>query len=192
MVSAFYFDPQYAERTRPNAAAFGRFYSEQYAVAALLYEMCTGAHYLNFSLNTPNCTVRLWKKRRYHLPHTVSPPGRVERILSRALRKEPSDRFADMADMLAALDAIDNLPTTNKVPELTPESAEFIGEVLDTYRPDGDLYQHGCLVRRWRRSNTVRLESPIFSTASPRLKVTWNCWPCRPLGNLCRSADTAR
>ncbi len=142
---AFYFDPQYAQSVRDQTPPpSADFYSEQYAVAALLYEMCTGAHYLNFSLEHAELYRQIVEETPLPFAaHGVAAWPEVERILSRALRKEPSDRFADMADMLAALDAIDNLPTTNKVPELTPESAEFIGEVLDTYRPDGDLYQHG-------------------------------------------------
>ena len=80
---------------------------EQYALAALLYHMFTGAHYLDFSLEEE--VMRRQIANDAPLPfshHHVADWPEVEAVLGKALSKDPGDRFDSVADMIEALKPI--------------------------------------------------------------------------------------
>lgn len=96
---SFYFEPEYAQAylkgTPPVAASLK---GEQYALGALLYRLITGKHYLDFRLDA-----ELFKQISEDAPLPFSEHGMeaypaIERILSRALHKNPSERFASVAE----------------------------------------------------------------------------------------------
>jgi serine/threonine-protein kinase len=78
--------------------------AEQYALAALLYLMIAGNHYLEFRLEREEIERQI--ARDAPLPfaaHGVAPWPEVERVLFRALRKNPERRYRSVATMAAAL-----------------------------------------------------------------------------------------
>lgn len=78
--------------------------AEQYALAAMLYLMITGRHYLDFDFNAEAMERQI--ARDAPLPfaaHGVAPWPEAERVLSRALRKNPRRRYRSVATMAAAL-----------------------------------------------------------------------------------------
>jgi eukaryotic-like serine/threonine-protein kinase len=97
---AFFFEPEYAVAVRsglqpipPSRAG------EQYSLAALLYFLLTGSHYLDFSLDTSETLRQLAEDSP--LPFTargVLAWPELEAILQRALQKNPADRFPSVAE----------------------------------------------------------------------------------------------
>lgn len=100
-VSAF-FTPEYAAATLANEKAPAppaTAASEQYSLAALLYSLLTGEHYLHQVLEGKRwleavCTQPPRAFTRLALPSSPA----FESVLARALAKEPTDRHTSMAD----------------------------------------------------------------------------------------------
>ena len=91
-----------ARRPSPLASEAG----EQYAVAALLYALVTGAHYRDFSLER----TELLREVEEEPPLPFRERGveawpEMEEVLGRALAKDPSRRFGSMNDFAAASQA---------------------------------------------------------------------------------------
>ncbi|HEY5811935.1 MAG TPA: protein kinase, partial [Terrimicrobiaceae bacterium] len=94
----YYFEPEYAHaclrnEEPPPATEAG----EQYALAALLYYLFAGEHYLSFSLGRED----FLRQIAAETPLSFSERGLthwpdLERILSRALHKDPAARFASL------------------------------------------------------------------------------------------------
>jgi serine/threonine-protein kinase len=103
----FFFEPEYAQALRqqqPPPAASPR--GEQYALGALLYFVFTGAHYLDFSVEPE----KMFRQIAGDPPlpfarRGLAPWPEVEGVLARALRKDPAERFASVADLARALRA---------------------------------------------------------------------------------------
>lgn len=97
---AFFFEPEYAkaaieDKKIPESSMAG----EQYAVAALLYFLLTGVHYLDFSLEKNEMLRQIAEES----PLSFSIRGKdswpdVEELLFRALSKHPKDRFSSLAE----------------------------------------------------------------------------------------------
>jgi len=102
---AFYFEPEYAAaalagEAPPAASAAG----EQYAVAALLYLLAAGAHYLDFSLEREAMLRQIAGEAP--LPFAACGAAawpELEAVLGRALAKSPGDRFPSLDALAAAL-----------------------------------------------------------------------------------------
>jgi eukaryotic-like serine/threonine-protein kinase len=96
---SFYYEPEYAQaylKGAPPVAA--SLQGEQYALGALLYRLITGKHYLDFRLDT-----EIFKQIVQDAPLPFSERGTgaspaIEQILFRALHKNPSKRFASVAE----------------------------------------------------------------------------------------------
>jgi len=105
---AWYLSPEFASAwLRRSAPPPPTPRSEQYAVAALLYQLVTGEHYLDLPFN----------RRAAHRYIATAPPlpfarrgvqpwPALEAILARALHKQPALRFESMKAFAAALQSI--------------------------------------------------------------------------------------
>ncbi len=100
-------EPEYARaelasRAPPGASAA----SDQYAVGALLYLLLTGDLHLDFALERRRALQQIASAAPlpFARRHTLPWPA-VERVLRRALRTSPSDRFASLEAFAAALHA---------------------------------------------------------------------------------------
>jgi hypothetical protein len=105
---AFFLEPEYARSVRagrrpPPASSAG----EQYAVAALLYLLLGGSHYRDFPLERGELLRQIAEEPPLPFAERGVPPWPgVERVLARALGKEPRDRFPSLAGLAAALAAV--------------------------------------------------------------------------------------
>jgi eukaryotic-like serine/threonine-protein kinase len=123
---AFFFEPEYAAailagQRPPEVSEPG----EQYAVAALLYFLITGAHYRDFLLEKEGMLRQIAEEPPLPLTERgVEPWPEVEEILARALAKEPDQRFPSLSALAEAFAAI-RTPLV-KAPPRTP----FADEVL--------------------------------------------------------------
>ena len=121
---SFYFEPEYAhawlERaSAPPATARG----EQYSLAALLYRLLTGVHYVNFQLDSV-----LFRQISEDPPIAFAARGRAawptgEVVLARAMSKDPGERYESVADFSTHFDQAWTCPPT-PVRSRSPSQAE--------------------------------------------------------------------
>ena len=145
---AFYFEPEYARAARagetvPAASAAG----EQYALAALLYQLFAGHPTHDFKLAREEMLRQIAEEPPLPFAARDVPPWpAVEALLARALAKEPAGRFASLADFARALDSA-ALPEEARRPTARSGAAEaLLGRVLDQLRIDGPLFRDGLAV----------------------------------------------
>ncbi len=170
---SFYFEPEYARalmRGDPPPATTPA--GEQYAVAAMLYKLLTGHHYADFYFDN-----RIWKQIPTSEPITFADRGASawpagERILQRALAKEPDARYPDLTSFAHALrDACGPPPSvaTNRVP-FDRVATSFIDATVRRLTTDtvvsGDVNQ-GAAGRAYAllRLSTVRRDGELLARA---------------------------
>jgi len=75
-----------------------------YAMGVVIYEMVTGQ--LPFDAETPFAVLMKHVTEPLPLPRSVEPglPEEVERVILKALAKEPADRYQSMSDLVTAFD----------------------------------------------------------------------------------------
>ncbi len=122
---AFFFEPEYALcRLNNQSLPPVTQKSEQYSLAALFYYLSTGSHYLDFSLDKESQLKQILECEP--LPFTrrgISSFPKLESILSKALSKNPSNRFASIAEFALSLETLqesisqgESLPLTEQLP----------------------------------------------------------------------------
>jgi eukaryotic-like serine/threonine-protein kinase len=129
----YFFEPEYLESLYGPRQLEATLAGEQYALAALLYLILTGKHYLDFRLDREE----MMRQSRTETPlpfaaRGVPPWPEVEAILRRALEKDPSRRFASVQEMLEALRAVE-------LDELPPLDSTLLDEELTALQRD-DAY----------------------------------------------------
>jgi eukaryotic-like serine/threonine-protein kinase len=151
----FYVEPEYARarlaKRRPPAVTF---LAEQYSLAALIYQLMTGLHYARFSLDKGELRRQIVE----HEPLGFEVVGRhpwpeLERVLSRALAKDPRDRYPSVsafADELARV----RLPDDDECS--SPHN------VKDRRRPVGEAVEH--LIDTAMQQ--LGLSAPLFASSS--------------------------
>jgi branched-chain amino acid transport system substrate-binding protein len=86
--------------------------ADVYAMGVVVYEMVTGR--VPFDAETPFAVVMKHITEPLPLPRRVNPnlPEAVERVILKALAKDPADRYQSMRDLVTALDqAVQTAPT---------------------------------------------------------------------------------
>jgi len=144
---AFYFEPEYAVAHRSGQSLpSASFRGEQHALAACLYRLATGGHYLDFSLEPEEMMRQIAEDPP--LPFTAHAvpawPG-LEAILGQCLAKRPERRLADVETLARRLDAIGARTTrTPKEPDVDLAPARILlNEVLRRLGLDGPLLPIG-------------------------------------------------
>lgn len=154
---AFYYEPEYAtafleKRKPPPASPAG----EQYALAALIYQLITGATYIDFSLEED----LLYRQILEELPksfasrnlayYDIAPWPAVEKMLQKALAKDPEERFDSVADFSMALKkavtaakATENNPKQPNRITVRPETTAFVEDLHQQLSLDGSLLEAG-------------------------------------------------
>lgn len=131
----FFFEPEYADARRhgqhgPPTSPLG----EQYALAALLYSLLSGEHYLKFSLEKTEMLRQIVEEPPLPFAaYGVPAWPEVEQVLTRALSKQPHERFPSVAAMSAALRAIYDTTAGDDPP------IELLGSPGDETAADGLL-----------------------------------------------------
>jgi serine/threonine-protein kinase len=142
---AFFREPAWAAAARakrrvPPATAAG----EQYAVAALLFLLLTGHHYLEFSLDERTMLGQIANEPPQSFADCGLPPWpELERILVKALNKEPERRFRSMRQLSDALRAV-KLRGVRAAPLIRGGGiARFAEGVVERLAADGALFRDG-------------------------------------------------
>jgi serine/threonine-protein kinase len=148
----FFFEPEYArahrlDEKRPRSTFVG----EQYGLGALLYFLLTGAHYASFSLSRDD----MFRQIEEEPPLPFSQRGmeawpEVERVIGRALEKDPARRFESVAALAEALESC-----IDSARERARQSAErgasmrgsaghrLLQEIRTRLDPSGPLFRDG-------------------------------------------------
>ncbi len=102
---AFFFEPELAEAWLRHALPPPASYAgEQYAVAALLYLVLAGGHYVDFSLERESMLHQIAELPMLPFAQRgVAKWPDVERILGRALSKEPAHRYSSLSELAGEL-----------------------------------------------------------------------------------------
>jgi serine/threonine-protein kinase len=120
----FFYEPEFAEarlchRKPPRSSFLG----EQHALAALLYLLLTGNHYLEFSAEKDEMFRQIAEESPLPFSRRGEPWPEVEGILFRALSKDPRDRFPSVHEFAAQLVA------------LAPDRSEMLARVAAPVAP---------------------------------------------------------
>src|ERR1051325_3406986 len=100
---AFY-EPEYLAGVRQGRQLPASFAGEQDAVRALLYQLISGTHYVDFRLEREEMVRQAEQEPPVPFASRGIPPWpEVERILFRGLDKDPAKRFASMRELADAL-----------------------------------------------------------------------------------------
>jgi serine/threonine protein kinase len=151
----FFFEPEYAQAYRDHhRVQQSSKEGEQYALAALLYFLLTGAHYLDFSLEKHEMFRQIAEEpplpfsRRHETPWPE-----VEECLGRALSKNPANRFSSVAEFanrlhqIVAITTPDDPPSANvSVPREPAALDALLAEVLQRVGFAGQLLASGVTV----------------------------------------------
>jgi len=148
----FFFEPEYAQAARqehrpPASTKWG----EQYALAALLYSLIAGKHYLDFSLEKDEMFRQIAEDRP--LPFSergLEPWPELEKILAKALAKAPADRFASVGEFAEQLRSVTvpapaGLPPAMAATEPASYAGaeEILGNMLRRFEANGPLFANG-------------------------------------------------
>lgn len=104
----FYYSPEYTkfEQIAPNERK-ATFASEQYSLAAMLYSLITGEHYQRFSLDRNELFRQIQQERMLPFAkYGKEPWPEIEKILQKALHKEPAKRFPSVSHLAKHLNKV--------------------------------------------------------------------------------------
>jgi eukaryotic-like serine/threonine-protein kinase len=147
----FFYEPEFAEarlghRKPPRSSFLG----EQYALAALLYLLVTGNHYLEFSAEKDEMLRQIAEENPLPFSRRAEPWPEVEAVLFRALRKDPSGRFpsvAEFATQLGTVAAAVSEASVSAAAQVAPfdqeAAAALLNEVIMQLAPDSPLFSLG-------------------------------------------------
>ena len=142
----FFYEPEFAlarlaKAPEPDCTRAG----EQYAVAALLYLLITGCHYVDFSLVEHDALVQI----RDVAPIRFAARGVeewpiMEATLAKALSKHPEDRYESMSAFADALHHVDASMSADServhMSDHTMHRHPVVTSVLSHTRPHGKLF----------------------------------------------------
>ena len=145
----FYFDPEFARAQRDQGVVAASCLAEQYSVAALIYQMWTGVHYLDWSLEREAMLRQIVEAEPVSFQARRVPPWpELEQILRRALHKDPGQRFPDLRALTQALSAL--LPQAQErdrqaasVYREPARAADLVERALKRYRLGGEALREG-------------------------------------------------
>jgi eukaryotic-like serine/threonine-protein kinase len=183
---SFFFEPEFALAVIaggwPPAATFQ---GEQYSIAALLYFLLTGQHYLDFIVEKNAMLRQIAEEPPVPLvKRGIEQPG-IEDLLHRALSKRPADRFESLAEFARAW-----AECIAGVPDFTSRSANNAllavhRDVVNALRFDGTLFRGGSLpvpstsITYGSAGIACALNSMARAHDDPTLLAAADCWSAR-------------
>ncbi|HUR81636.1 MAG TPA: lanthionine synthetase LanC family protein [Thermoanaerobaculia bacterium] len=142
---AMFYEPEYYIARAQNLHPYATFAGEQYGVAALLYLLITGHHYLDFRYERDEMAQQVINDPPVSFAARHTPPWpEVEAILFRALEKDPVRRFASMDEMAARLaEARDAALRDSLSTPVSEEAHALLDATLRTFARGGAMFAGG-------------------------------------------------
>ena len=146
---AFFFEPEYARAIARNATApASSAHGEQYALAALLYSIITGHHYVDFSLEKAEMFRQIAEDAPVaFIRRGISAWPEMEEALAKALKKHAKDRFGSIAEFASVVEAISLMEERAEdeatAPAAYPDARHMLHTVLSRMDIGGDLFAKG-------------------------------------------------
>ncbi|HEY0143430.1 MAG TPA: lanthionine synthetase LanC family protein [Thermoanaerobaculia bacterium] len=141
----YFFEPEFLAASREGRMLPASYAGEQYAIAALLYLILTGQHYLDFRAERDEMIRQTLEETPLSFESRGLPPwSEVERILFRALSKNPDERWPSMREMANALETAHDFAAREALEApLSEEALRFVDDELARFARDGSLFADG-------------------------------------------------
>src|ERR1051326_2896058 len=138
----YFYEPEYIAARRELRSVPASAAGEQYAVAALLYHVVTGSHYLDLRYDREEMERQIENDPPVPFAQRGLPPWpEVERILFRALEKDPARRHGSMAEMAALLaKARDEAAAASLAAPLSAEATALLETTLQSFSRGGAVF----------------------------------------------------
>jgi hypothetical protein len=142
---SFFYEPEWARalirgQAPPKASTAG----EQYGVAALLYYLATGRHYLEFNLEREAMLRQIVHLTPLRFEEAGAEPWpELETVLRRALRKRRDQRYPDMGALADALEGVVAAAPQPAAGVRDGAGTMLVGKMLEYLHPGGTLYRDG-------------------------------------------------
>jgi serine/threonine-protein kinase len=143
----FFFEP---EAFRGHGMRESTPAGEQYALGVLAYLLMAGEHYLNFSIERETAMQQILLEDPVPFAsRQLRPQPALERVLARALAKDPEKRFASVRDFAEALAQAPILARSDDTPAVQPGATAaddgYVDEFLARLRPGTAQFARGFL-----------------------------------------------
>jgi eukaryotic-like serine/threonine-protein kinase len=142
----FFYEPEFAlarlaASAEPDCTTAG----EQYAVAALLYLLITGSHYVEFSLLERDALLQIRDAAPMpFIARGIEEWPLMEATLAKAMSKRPDDRYESMAEFAKALDQVTLLVSPGSghtaISPQTMRRHPLVTSLLARTRPQAQLF----------------------------------------------------
>ena len=138
----YFFEPEYLAAHRQGIMLPPSPAGEQYALAALLYLLITGHHYLDFRYEREEMSSQVENDAPLPFAKRGLPPWpEVEEILFRALEKDPSRRFHSIAELASLLASVrDNTVAASLAAPVLPEARTLLEQMLASFARGGAVF----------------------------------------------------
>jgi serine/threonine-protein kinase len=141
----FFYEPEFFAGLRDGTGMPSSAAGEQYGVAALLYLLIAGHHYLEFRFERDEMERQALEDPP--LPFAargIAPWPEVERVLFRALEKDPARRYGSMAEFAAALATVRDAAAREALSaSVSAEANALVETTLQSLARGGDLFKRG-------------------------------------------------
>ncbi|HKO54511.1 MAG TPA: lanthionine synthetase LanC family protein [Thermoanaerobaculia bacterium] len=138
----YFFEPEHLAAQRQGIMLPPSAAGEQYAIAALLYLLVSGHHYLDFRYEREEMARQVETEPPLPFARRGIPPWpEVEQVLFRALEKDPSRRYGSLSELAAPLGATRDASVRDSLAApLAPETLSFLDRMLQSFARGGAMF----------------------------------------------------
>jgi serine/threonine-protein kinase len=138
----YFFEPEFLAGNREGTVLPSSAAGEQYALAAMLYLLVSGSHYLDFRFDRDEMARQAESDPPLSFAKREIPPWpEVEQIFFRALEKNPAKRFPSIAEMALLLaTARDAAVREAMATPLSKEANDFVETTLRSFSRGGAVF----------------------------------------------------
>ena len=141
----YFFEPEFLAGSRRGQMLPATYAGEQYAIAALLYLVLTGQHYLDFRFEREEMMRQAQEDPPLPFEARGIPPWpEVERILVRGLSKDPAERWPSMRAFTEAMEEAHAAASREALATpLSEEAQAFVSTEIALFARGGALFDGG-------------------------------------------------
>jgi serine/threonine protein kinase len=141
---AFFFEPEFARANARNEEQPPTAAGEQYSLAAMLYSLLSGAHYLRFSLEKDKMLRQISEQPMIPFAQRgIASWPDIERVLRRALNKHPEKRFSSVAEFARGWLAADVPRSIPRAPSKRSTLFRISADLIEAAATGGALMKNG-------------------------------------------------